>query len=317
MLFFKGKKQDIERGLHRTRETYFSRLASLIQNRNLSNESWELLEETLISSDISMATSSTILRTVQERLKVNHSAHAVNIIKEELLALLETKCPNVMLKLESATPRVRPLVVLVVGVNGSGKTTSLAKLTYMFQKTGNSVLLAAADTFRAGAIEQIQAWAKLLNVDVIANMPKGDPGAVAFDAVQAGKARGADVVMIDTAGRLHTNTNLMNELSKIRRVVQRLDPEAPHITLLVIDATTGQNGLRQASEFTEIMDCDGIILAKLDGTAKGGVVFDIYKELRVPILFIGTGEKLEDLTPFDSKQFVDALFTTTVTGSSK
>ncbi|MBI4200723.1 MAG: signal recognition particle-docking protein FtsY, partial [Chloroflexi bacterium] len=200
-------------------------------------------------------------------------------------------------------------------VNGSGKTTSIAKLAHFFQEAGDRVVIGAADTFRAAAVDQLQVWGKRLGVEVVAHQQGGDPAAVAFDALQAGKARGADVVIIDTAGRLHTKSNLMEELKKVRRVVGRLDPSAPHLTILVMDATTGQNGLAQARAFTQAVACDGIFLAKLDGTAKGGFVFAIRQELGLPVLFIGTGEGVEDMSPFEPRQFVEALFTPSSTGA--
>ena len=311
MPLFRSNKERTEAGVRRTRETWFSRLAGLFQGRRLDDETWEALQQALISADVGVGTSSAILQTAQERLRTSEGAsseQALQVVKEELLALLGVQQPAVAGLLEAKESRPRPLVVLVVGVNGSGKTTSIAKLAHLFQEAGDRVILAAADTFRAAAIEQLQAWAQRLGVDVVANQPGGDPAAVAFDAVQAAKARGADVVIVDTAGRLHTKSNLMEELTKVRRVIQRLDPQAPHLTLLVMDATTGQNGLAQARAFTEAVACDGVVLAKLDGTAKGGVVFAIHKELGLPVMFIGTGEGAEDLSPFDPQQFVEALF---------
>jgi fused signal recognition particle receptor len=200
-----------------------------------------------------------------------------------------------------------PYVILMVGVNGVGKTTSIAKLAHHFTQSGKKVILGAADTFRAAATEQLEILGKQANVDVISHGPGADPGAVAYDTYQAGKARGADVLLIDTAGRLHTKSNLMEELRKVHRVLARLDPDAPHQVILTLDATTGLNGLAQAKSFKEAVDCTGIFLAKLDGTARGGIVLAIKRELQVPIMFIGTGEKLDDLAPFDSKDFVESL----------
>ena len=202
----------------------------------------------------------------------------------------------------------KPLVVLVVGVNGAGKTTSIAKLAALFRAEGKQVLLAAADTFRAAAIEQLQHWGERAGADVIAHNQGGDPAAVAFDAMQAAKARGVDVLIVDTAGRLHTKSNLMEEMKKIGRVLGRLDDAAPHEVLLVLDATTGQNGLAQAKEFTSAIGCTGIVLTKLDGTAKGGVVLAIARELGVPVRFVGTGEGMDDLSPFAPEEYVEALF---------
>ena len=310
-LFF-GRKERTEEGVRRTRDAWFGRLAGLFQGRQATTEIWEELEDALVSADVGVTTAAVVLRRSQERVRSAGEAAStgsvVQAVKEEMLALLGEGPPSLKGLLEAGEARPRPLVVLAVGVNGSGKTTSIAKLTRFFQEAGDTVILGAADTFRAAAIEQLQVWAKRLDVEVVAHQPGGDPAAVAFDAVQAASARGADVVIIDTAGRLHTKSNLMEELKKVRRVVQRLDPQAPHLTLLVMDATTGQNGLAQARAFTQAVACDGVFLAKLDGTAKGGVVFAIRQELGLPVLFIGTGERAEDLSPFDPRQFVEALF---------
>jgi fused signal recognition particle receptor len=224
------------------------------------------------------------------------------MLKEELLTLLEI--PNPQSPIQSSSPRV----VLVVGVNGSGKTTSIAKLTQYYKAQNKKVILAAADTFRAAAIDQLKIWGQRVGVDVVAHQPGADPGAVAFDAWQAANARHADYLIVDTAGRLQTKYNLMKELEKIARVLQKNDSTAPHETFLVLDAVTGQNGLQQAREFKKATPLTGLILAKLDGTAKGGIVFAIARELQVPIRFIGTGETLDDLAEFDAKEFVEGLF---------
>ncbi len=310
---FFGRKERTEEGVRRTRETWFGRLSHIFQGSQVSAETWEELEEALVSADVGVATAEALLQHARERVRSAGETATpglvVQAVKEEMLALLGEELPSVKGLLEAVESRPRPLVVLVVGVNGSGKTTSVAKLTRFFQESGDRVVLGAADTFRAAAIEQLQVWAKQMGVEVVAHQPGSDPAAVAFDAVQAAKARGADVVIIDTAGRLHTRSNLMEELKKVRRVVQSLDSQAPHMTLLVMDATTGQNGLAQARAFTGAVACDGIFLAKLDGTARGGAVFAIRRELGLPVLFIGTGEGAEDLSPFDPHQFVEALFT--------
>jgi fused signal recognition particle receptor len=259
-----------------------------------------------------VAATETVLRNAQERLEAEGAGampeRVLEVVKEELLSLLGTGESQVASVLDAGDTRPKPLVVLVVGVNGSGKTTSIAKLAQLFQEAGERVILGAADTFRAAAIEQLNVWAQRLGVEMVAHQSGGDPAAVAYDALEAGKARGVDVVIIDTAGRLHTKSNLMEELKKIRRVLGRLDPTAPHLTLLVMDATTGQNGLAQARAFIDAVSCDGVFLAKLDGTARGGVVFAIGKELGLPVAFIGTGEGLEDVSPFDPKLFVESLF---------
>jgi len=319
MARFFGRKERTEEGVRRTRETWFGRLGRLFREHHITEETWGELEEALISADVGVTAATDTLQRARERVHVAEaeptSELVLEAVKEELRTLLGETGSDVTELLEAGESRPKPLVVLVVGVNGSGKTTSIAKLTRFFQDTGERVVLGAADTFRAAAVEQLQAWAQRLDVEVVAHQPGGDPAAVAFDAMQAGKARGADVVIIDTAGRLHTKSNLMEEMKKIRRVLERLDPLAPHLTLLVMDATTGQNGLAQARAFTEAVACDGVFLAKLDGTAKGGVVFAIRKELGLPVLFIGTGEGVEDLSPFDPHQFVEALFTPPAVGS--
>ena len=202
----------------------------------------------------------------------------------------------------------KPAVILVIGVNGTGKTTSIGKLAHAYRQAGHKVLLAAADTFRAAAIDQLKKWGQRAGVDVIAHKQGADPGAVVFDALSAAESRGADVLIIDTAGRLHTKVNLMEEMRKVQRIIQRKYPDAPHEVLLVLDATSGQNALHQSKYFTEALGVTGILLAKLDGTAKGGVIFGVCDQLRIPIRFVGTGEKADDLAPFDPKQFVDALF---------
>ncbi|MEE8443584.1 MAG: signal recognition particle-docking protein FtsY [Dehalococcoidia bacterium] len=307
-----GRKKHIEEGVQRTRQTWFGKLGRLFQGGRIAEETWDELEEALISADVGVATASEILQRTRERLNAAHQEPTpellLSVLKDELSTLLGEVEPRVTGLLEAGELRPKPMVVLVVGVNGSGKTTSIAKLTRFFQEAGELVILGAADTFRAAAIEQLQAWSHKLGTEVVAHKMGGDPAAVAFDTMQAGKARGADVVIVDTAGRLHTKSNLMEEMKKIRRVLERLDPLAPHLTLLVMDATTGQNGLAQARAFTEAVACDAVFLAKLDGTAKGGVVFAIRKELDLPVLFIGTGEGIDDISPFDPHQFVEALF---------
>ena len=247
-----------------------------------------------------------LLDRVQDRIRT-HSASpggALETLKEEMRAVLANAgTPSL-----AAADGPPPLVILVVGVNGAGKTTSIAKLAALYREQGKRVVLGAADTFRAAAIEQLQAWGQRVGAEVVAHRQGADPGAVAYDAFQAARARNADVLIIDTAGRLHTKSNLMEEMTRVARVLSRLEATAPHQTLLVMDATTGQNGLAQARAFTESVECTGIILAKLDGTARGGVVLAIGDQLRVPVLFIGTGEGLDDLAPFDAEEFVEALF---------
>ena len=320
MMRFFGRKERTQEGVRRTRETWFGRIAQLFQSDQVDEGIWDELEETLISADVGVATTQAILQRARETLLQaagqGDGGQALATIQREMEGTFGEMSPDLIALLEpNGAPglapdgvRPKPVVVLVVGVNGSGKTTSIAKLAHYFQEGGDRVILGAADTFRAAAIEQLQAWGRRLNIDVVANQPGGDPAAVAFDALQAAKARGSDVAIIDTAGRMHTKSNLMEELKKVQRVLRRLDESAPHLTILVLDATTGQNGLAQARAFTEAVACHGIFLAKLDGTAKGGILFSIQKELGLPVLFIGTGERLEDLSPFDPHQFVEALF---------
>jgi fused signal recognition particle receptor len=303
---FLSRKGKTEGGVRRSRETWFGRLAGLFQRGSIDETTWEQAEELLLGADVGVSTTRTLLDRVRRRMRAEGGAGKapLELLKEEMRALVPAPAASFPLALNG---RPRPLVVLVVGVNGSGKTTSIAKLASLFRADGKRVVLGAADTFRAAAIEQLQVWGQRAGAEVVAHQQGADPGAVAYDAFQAARARGADVVILDTAGRLHTKVNLMEEMKRIQRVLSRLEPTAPHHTILVLDATTGQNGLAQARAFTESAGCTGIILAKLDGTARGGIVLAIAQELRLPVLFIGTGEGLEDLVPFDPQEFVDAL----------
>jgi fused signal recognition particle receptor len=297
--------------LERTRRAWFSRLGGLLQ-RGLDESVWEELEETLLAADVGAPATALVLRRLRQRVREQGIADpqaALQALKEELVALLQVDGPRGQLWGHDG-PWPRPAVVLVVGVNGSGKTTSIAKLAHALGGQGQRVLLAAADTFRAAAIEQLRQWGERVGAEVVAHQQGADPGAVAFDALAAAQARGADVVIIDTAGRLHTKSNLMEELRKVQRVVQRRLPSAPHEVLLVLDATTGQNALQQARYFSQAVGVTGVLLAKLDGSAKGGVVFSICHELGLPVLFVGTGEGPEDLAPFHPQEFVDALLAT-------
>jgi len=235
------------------------------------------------------------------------SKEKMSDVQQVRAALMQEMASILKVNGKEPTVTASPQVILVMGVNGSGKTTSVAKLGYNFKRDGNKVILAAADTFRAAAIDQLKWWGERIEAEVIAHQQGADPGAVVFDALQAAKNRGVQVVIVDTAGRLHTKFNLMEELKKIRRVIQRIDPSAPHETLLVLDATTGQNGLSQAKYFTEAVGVSGIILTKLDSTAKGGIVLAICDQLKIPVRFIGTGEQLDDLAPFDPQTFVEAI----------
>ncbi len=274
----------------------------LFDRATIGDEVWAELEELLISADVGVDTTERLIDRVKQRAskeKLNGSSVRA-ALKAEMVDILKvpTTAPNSL---------SLPKVILVVGVNGGGKTTSIAKLTYKLKSEGKTVILAAADTFRAAAIDQLKRWGERVGVDVIAHQPGADPGAVVFDTLQAARSRQVQNVIIDTAGRLHTRFNLMEELKKIRRVAAKLDATAPHEVILVLDATTGQNGLSQARYFTEAVGVTGIFLAKLDGTAKGGIVLAICDELGIPIQFIGIGEKPEDMAPFNAEAFVEAL----------
>jgi len=296
-----------EQGVKRSREAWFSKITRLFDRARVDESVWEELEELLISADVGVDTTADLVQRVKERAKaekLSDGPKVREVLKQEMVKKLS---------LDGASPSEivsSPEVILVAGVNGSGKTTSIAKLAHSYKKEGKRVILAAADTFRAAAIEQLQRWGERIGVEVIAHRSGGDPGAVVFDALDAARSRGIHVVIVDTAGRLHTKFNLMEELKKIKRVASRIDQSAPHQVLLVLDATTGQNGLTQAKYFTEAIGITGIFLAKLDGTAKGGIVLSICDSLKIPILYIGTGEGVEDLAPFDAQAFVEALCST-------
>jgi fused signal recognition particle receptor len=295
--------QSIRSSLSRTRNAVFSRVASLFGASEVTGDTWDELEETLIQADVGVETTLHLVEHLRNRAR-DEAILSAEVFRaalgEELRALLPDPEP---LDLGG-----RPLdVILIVGVNGSGKTTSIAKLAHRFRQEGRRVLLAAADTFRAAAMDQLEVWAGCAGVDIVKGMEGGDPGAVVFDALQAARSRGMDLVIVDTAGRLHTQYNLMAELQKVRKVAAKGLDGAPHETLLVLDATTGQNALSQARHFQEAVDVTGVVLAKLDGTAKGGMVFAIARELDLPIRFVGTGERIEDMVPFDADAFVDGL----------
>ena len=289
--------------LQRTHDTWFGKAMSLFDRASIGKEVWEELEELLISADVGVATTSKLINAVKQRIDAEKldGSHVRSLLKEEMIKIL-----NVPSRPATAGV-VLPQVYLVVGVNGSGKTTSIAKLAYKLKKDGKNVLIAAADTFRAAAIDQLKKQSERVGVDVIAHQPGADPGAVVYDAFHAAKSRGVDILIIDTAGRLHTKFNLMEELKKVRRVATKIDAAAPHEVILVLDATTGQNGLTQARYFTEAVGVTGIFIAKLDGTAKGGIVLAICDELKLPIQLIGVGEGLEDMVTFNAQDFVEAL----------
>ena len=304
-----GRRDKVQEGLKKSRESWFSRMAQIVQRRQLDESLWEEMEELLISADVGVATSISLIERVRAEASsrnLKEAKEVIDLLKAELVALLSA-ADGASGQEKSHTPG-QPRVILAIGVNGVGKTTSIAKLAHYMMEQGSRVLLAASDTFRAGAIEQLQSWGGRIGVDVIAHRAGGDPAAIAYDALEAARARGMDAVIVDTAGRLHTKQNLMEEMKKISRVLSRLDPQAPHETILVMDATTGQNGVIQARSFTEAMGCTGVFLSKLDGTAKGGTVVAIVQELGLPVLFIGTGEGMDDMAPFHAAEFVEELF---------
>lgn len=296
-------KKKTEQALKRTKEAWFGKIASLFDRQTIDKGLWDELEELLIAADAGVDTAEKLISRVKERVnkqKIGDPHQVRSVLMDEMTLMLQVNGNR------PAAPS-SPQVVLVVGVNGSGKTTTIAKLGYTYRRDGSKVVLAAGDTFRAAAIDQLKWWGDRIGAEVVAHQPGADPGAVVFDAVQAAKTRGAQVVIVDTAGRLQTKFNLMEELKKIKRVVQRIDPTAPHETLLVLDANTGQNGVSQAKYFTEAVGITGIILTKLDSTAKGGIVLAICDQLKIPVRFIGTGETVEDLAPFDPRSFVEAV----------
>jgi fused signal recognition particle receptor len=294
---------DIEQALKPSREGWFKRAMRLFDRVAVDEAVWAELEELLISADVGVGTTEKLLESVKQRAKeekLGEGAALRQALQQEMVKMLDIEAPT-------PSPQSLPKVIMAVGVNGSGKTTSIAKLAYRAKKEGKKVILVAADTFRAAAIDQLKKLSGEIGVDVVAHQPGGDAGAVVYDALEAASSRSADEIIIDTAGRLHTKFNLMEELKKIKRVAAKMDETAPHEIILVLDATTGQNGLTQARHFTEAVGVTGIFLAKLDGTAKGGIVLAVCDELKIPIRFIGVGDAMEDMAPFDAEGFVQAL----------
>lgn len=303
-----------ERALERTRKGWFSNISGIFDRGKVDEEVWEELEELLIGADTGVSTTHKILSDVQlavEKERIKDASEVRDLLKDEMVQVLQAgRGKGRIWGDEGPPPDNRPAVILIVGVNGTGKTTSVAKLAQAYRENGEKVVVAAADTFRAAAIEQLRSWGEVVGADVVAHKQGADPGAVVFDAMTAAESRGGDVVLIDTAGRLHTKFNLMEELGKIRRVIERKVPEGPDEVMLVLDATTGQNALVQAKAFAEVVPITALCLTKLDGTSKGGIVFAVSDQLEIPVRFIGTGERPEDLTPFDAEEFVEALFQT-------
>ncbi len=310
--FSKEKKQTLDKGLEKSKTSIFDKLSRAIVGKSkVDDEILDELEEILISSDVGVETTVKIIRRIEarvERDKYTNVEELDRILREETAALLaENNSQDVKDSFETEH-LPKPYVLMVVGVNGVGKTTTIGKLAYQFQKRGKKVVLGAADTFRAAAVDQLKLWGQRVGVPVIDHGMNTDPSSVAFDAVKKGMEMNADIIIIDTAGRLHTKVNLMNELGKIKRVVQKFLPEAPHEVMLVLDGSTGQNAVIQAREFTKVTEIDSLSITKLDGTAKGGVVIGISDEFKIPVKYIGVGEQMDDLQVFNKMEFVDSLF---------
>jgi fused signal recognition particle receptor len=310
--FSKEKKQDLNKGLEKTKTSFFGKLSkAIIGKSKVDDEVLDNLEEILVTSDVGVETTLKIIERIQNRVardKFLGTAELNQMLREEISALLGETARSHLVEGFDFPKREIPYVIMVVGVNGVGKTTTIGKLAYQYKAAGKSVVLGAADTFRAAAVSQLEIWAERVGVPCISQGMGADPASVAFDTLKSALARQADVVIIDTAGRLHNKINLMNELSKIRNVMQKLIPDAPHEILLVLDASTGQNAIEQARQFTASTEVNALALTKLDGTAKGGVVIGISDQFKIPVKYIGIGEKMTDLQPFIKDEFVDSLF---------
>jgi len=309
-LFGKKEKQTLDEGLQKTKESFFTRLGKAIAGKTtVDEEVLDNLEEALVSADVGVETTIQIIERIEKRVardKYLNTTELNGILRDEIEQMLrESGAGNPP---HFDIPEQRPYIILVVGVNGAGKTTTIGKLAYNFKKAGFSVLLGAADTFRAAATDQLNIWSERAGVPIVKQGMGADPASVAFDTVQSGLSRGTDVIIIDTAGRLHNKTHLMEELSKIKRVIKKQLPDAPHEVLLVLDGSTGQNALEQARHFTAATDVTSLAITKLDGTARGGVVLAIASQFKIPVKYIGVGEKIGDLLLFDSHEFVDSLF---------
>ena len=310
-LFGKKEKESLDQGLQKTKEGFLTKLTKAVAGKStVDEEVLDNLEDALVSADVGVDTTIEIIKKIEERVardKYLGTSELNKILKEEIEQLLVDAPASNSYAFDSDLP-TKPYIILVVGVNGVGKTTTIGKLAYNFKEAGKNVLLGAADTFRAAAVDQLTIWSERVGVPIIKQDMGSDPAAVAFDAVQSAVSRNVDVVIIDTAGRLHNKAHLMEELSKIKRVIQKVIPDAPHEVLLVLDGSTGQNALEQAKHFTAATDVSAIAITKLDGTAKGGVVLAIANQFKIPVKFIGVGEKMTDLLVFDKHEFVDSLF---------
>lgn len=310
-LFGKKEKESLDQGLQKTKEGFFAKITKAIAGKStVDEEVLDNLEEALVSADVGIETTIAIIERIEARVKQDKY-----VSTSELNSLLQNEIQNVLVDADDKSYKnfeipagKKPYVILVVGVNGVGKTTTIGKLAHNYKKAGHNVILGAADTFRAAAVDQLTIWSERVGVPIVKQAMGSDPSAVAFDTVQSAVSRGSDIVIIDTAGRLHNKIHLMDELSKIKRVIQKVIPDAPHEVMLVLDGSTGQNALEQAKQFTAATDVTSLAITKLDGTAKGGVVLAIANQFKIPVKFIGVGEKIDDLLIFDKTEFVDSLF---------
>jgi fused signal recognition particle receptor len=315
-LFKRNKEQEVaketlDKGLEKTKQSFFSKISKAIAGQStVDAEVLDELEEALIMGDVGVSTTIEIIKRIEDRVardKFLGTSELNRILQEEMMNIL-TDAPNLEYQNFNLPADKKPYVILIVGVNGVGKTTTIGKLAYNFKRNGKKVVLGAADTFRAAAVDQLNIWSERVGVDIVKKEMGSDPASVAFDSVNSGVAKGADVIIIDTAGRLHNKAHLMDELSKIKRVIQKVIPDAPHDVMLVLDGSTGQNALEQAKQFTQATDVRSLAITKLDGTAKGGVVLAIAHQFKIPVKYIGVGEKMEDLQVFNKYEFVDSLF---------
>lgn len=310
-LFSKEKKESLDKGLSKTKESFFSKITRAVAGKStVDADVLDNLEEVLVTSDVGVETTLKIIKRIENRVakdKYVNTSELNKLLKEEIAGLLTENNSSDVNEIEISADK-KPYVIMVVGVNGVGKTTTIGKLAWQLKQRGKQVLLGAADTFRAAAVDQLKIWSERAGVPIVAQGMGADPASVAYDTLSSGIAKGSDVVIIDTAGRLHNKVNLMNELTKIKKVMSKLIPDAPHEVLLVLDASTGQNAIEQCKQFTAATEVSALALTKLDGTAKGGVVIGISDQFKIPVKYIGVGEKMEDLQVFNRNEFVDSLF---------